>query len=125
MRKTQLILSSICVLLITISCAAKTNEISADQAKKHIGQRATVCGTMVSAHYASSSKGQPTFLNLDKLYPNTIFTIVIWGEDRAKFNNPEKAYQDKKICVTGTIGEYRGTPQIVVHGPDDIKVKGF
>jgi hypothetical protein len=125
MKKSQIMLTSICMLLIAISCPAKTNEISAAQARKHTGQRATVCGTVMSAHYAANSKGQPTFLNLDKSYPNPIFTIVIWGEDRGKFNNPEKAYQDKKICVTGVIGENRGVPEIVVQGPEAIKINGF
>jgi hypothetical protein len=44
---------------------------------------------VVSTHYASSSKGQPTFLNLDELYPKEVFTILIWGSDRTKFGVPE------------------------------------
>jgi hypothetical protein len=42
---------------------------------------ATVCGKVVSTHYAKSSKGEPTFLNLDEAYPNEVFTILIWGPD--------------------------------------------
>ena len=40
---------------------------------------------VASAHYAERSKGQPTFINLDKPYPNAPFTVLIWGSDRGKF----------------------------------------
>ena len=48
--------------------------ISAAEASKHVGEKATVCGVVASASYASRTKGQPTFLNLDKPYPDAIFT---------------------------------------------------
>jgi hypothetical protein len=35
------------------------------------------------------SKGHPTFLNLDEPNPKEVFTILIWGSDRAKFGTPE------------------------------------
>ncbi len=84
------------------------------EASSHIGENATVCGIVSGGHYARSSKGQPTFINLDGAYPNQIFTIVIWGSDRHKFSSPERRYNDKRLCATGTIDSYRGTPQIVV-----------
>lgn len=118
MLKTVTFLMSLCAL----SALAQT-EIPASEAGKHIGQRATVCGRVVSGHYASSSKGRPTFINLDKPYPNQVFTIVIWGENRSKFTNPETAYQDKQVCVTGTITEYRKSPQIEARSPNDIKLR--
>jgi hypothetical protein len=77
--------------------------IPAAEAAKHVGERATVCGVVASASYVSSSKGQPTFLNLDKPYPNPIFTALIWGDDRSKFDQPEVKLRDKRICTTGTI----------------------
>ena len=91
------------------------------QASNHIGEYATVCGTVSGSHYATSSRGQPTFINLDGSYPNQSFTIVIWGSDRHKFISPEKKYNHKKICATGVIDEYRGTPQIVVQNKSQIK----
>jgi len=69
----------------------------------------------VSAHYAKSVKGEPTFLNLDEAYPEHIFTVLIWGEDREKFSKPEVRYKNQKICITGEIGSYRGIPQIILH----------
>lgn len=95
--------------------------IGAAQAKNHLGETATVCGKVVSAHYAASSRGRPTFLNLDEPYPHQVFTIVIWGADRAKFDKPEETDEGKSICVTGRIKDYRGVPEVVASEPSQIK----
>jgi micrococcal nuclease len=84
---------------------------------------ATVCGKVVSTHYAASSRSRPTFLNLDEPYPRQIFTIVIWGSDRPKFGEPEAKYRDKSVCVTGKIKEYRGVPEVVASEPAQIREK--
>jgi hypothetical protein len=98
-------------------------ELSATEAKNHVGEQATVCGLVASARYVSGSRGKPTFLNLDKPYPSQPFTVVIWGGNRSDFPEPpEQAYADMRICVAGRISEYRGTPQIVVRTPEAINV---
>ncbi len=91
------------------------------QVAEHIGEQAIVCGKVVSATYASRSRGRPTFLNLDKPYPDHIFTAVIWGENRSKFDPPpDQAYRQESICVTGRIKEYRGKPQVIIDEPNQI-----
>ncbi len=98
--------------------------ITPEESQEHIGETQTVCGTVASTNYAISSKGQPTFLNLNKPYPNHIFTVVIWRENRAKFKNaPETLYKGKGICVKGIITEYRGRPQIEVQEPSQVVIK--
>jgi hypothetical protein len=108
------------VLVLSFSTAAQNTKITAREAKNHVGEIATVCGKVVSTHFAASSKGQPTFLNLDEPYPKEIFTSLIWGSDRAKFGTPESKYQDMRICVTGKISNYRGTPEIIATEPSQI-----
>ena len=98
------------------------NSISAAEAKNHVGERTTVCGEVVSTHYAARSRGNPTFINLDKPYPDQVFTVLIWGSDRPKFGDPEEAYRSKRICITGKITDYKGVPQIVAYQPTQIKV---
>jgi hypothetical protein len=71
---------------------AQSGHLTAADAKNHIGQKTTVCGNVVSTHYAARTKGSPTFLNLDEPYPRQIFTILIWGSDRPKFGDPEAKY---------------------------------
>jgi DNA/RNA endonuclease YhcR with UshA esterase domain len=110
------------VLLLWIGAAhAQETTISAVQARDHVAEKATVCGQVVGTHYAASSRGQPTFINLDKPYPNQIFTLLIWGSDRSKFGEPEESFRGKHVCVTGTITDYRGVPEIVAHSPSQIK----
>lgn len=101
----------------------QAKKLSASEAKDHIGEQATVCGKVASARYSATTRGKPTFLNLDKLYPNQIFTALIWGENRGKFGTPEETYRDKQVCVTGKITEYRGAPEIVVSDPHGIELQ--
>lgn len=46
--------------------APKARAITAAEAKNHIGETATACGKVASTKYAASSRGQPTFINLDE-----------------------------------------------------------
>jgi hypothetical protein len=103
--------------------ALSQKRLSAAEAKDHFGENATVCGEVASAKYADSAKGQPTFLNLDKPYPNQIFTILIWGSNRSKFGTPEDSYKGKKICVSGKITAYDGLPEIVADDPKQIRIE--
>jgi hypothetical protein len=96
-------------------------KISGDT-KDHLSKTTTVCGTVVITHYAASTKGHPTFLNLDKPYPKQVFTVLIWDENRSKFGTPENEYKGKRICVTGKIIEYKGAPEIVAGDPKQIRM---
>ncbi len=122
-RLRFLLLPAILLALSLATSAQATKTLTPSEAKDHVGEKATVCGKAVGTHYAASSRGSPTFLNLDKPYPNQIFTIVIWGSDRAKFGAPEQTYQGRQVCVTGPITSFRGVPEIIAHIPEQIKVK--
>jgi len=129
MRKHSKCLTCLAVLILISlfflsNLSGQTDYITPGDASKHIGETKTVCGTVASTFYSVRSKGQPTFLNLDKPYPNQIFTVVIWGPDRNKFkNSPEVFFKEKTICVTGQIETYRGKPQIIVRDPSQITIK--
>ena len=69
------------------------------------------------------SRGEPTFINLDKPYPNQTFTIVIFGSDLPNFENPQQKYGGKRVCVTGTIKVFKDVPEIVAHDPAAIEVQ--
>jgi hypothetical protein len=108
------------VALLFAPVLSAQKKVTTAEAKDHIGETATVCGQVASARFASSTRGRPTFLNLDKPYPSQIFTALIWGENRAKFGKPEDDYRNKRVCVTGKITEYRGAPEIVVSEPEQV-----
>jgi hypothetical protein len=102
---------------------AQSKKLTTAEAKDHMGDRATVCGKVVSTHHAKSSKGEPTFLNLDEPYPKEIFTILIWGSDREKFGTPEDEYKGLRVCVTGKITSYRVRPEIVTTERGQIEIQ--
>ena len=108
------------VILGPLSIVAQ-DYVSPADAGKYIGQTKTVCGKVASTTYAVRTKGHPTFINLDRPYPNQIFTVVIWGSDRNKFKNPpEIFFKEKRVCVTGKIDTYRGKPEIIVRDPSQV-----
>lgn len=89
--------------------------IPVKQAKYYIGEDITVCGLVVSTKYSEKSKTKPTYINLDKKFPDHIFTVVIQGKDRTNFSYiPEETLYNKHICVTGKVDEWNGVPQIYV-----------
>lgn len=96
-----------------------------EEAAAHVGETATVCGTVAQATYLPGVEGRPTFLNFGGRHPEQAFTAVIWGEDRSRFDAaPERAYRGGRICVAGTIAEHEGVPQIEVGGPGQVRVEG-
>lgn len=94
--KPKILLFSILILTFAASVFAQET-VPPEDAAKFIGQQKTVCGKVASAHYATRSKGQPTFLNLNKPYPYPIFTVLIWRSDRSKFEKPPEALSGKEI----------------------------
>lgn len=123
MNGPKIILLIVTVFIFCGTTVQAQNSISATEAKNHVGENARVCGEVASTHYSERSRGNPTFINLDKPYPNQVFTIVIWGSDRAKFGDPEEKYRGQHICVTGIITMYRGSPEVVAHEPSQIAIQ--
>lgn len=116
-----LILLGFCVAP-TIATAGE-EPIPAAEAGTHIGERVTVCGKVAGAAHFDRLRGEPTFLNFDRPYPEQTFTVVIWGQNLGKFERPpHQAFAGKEICVTGTVENYKGKPQIEVRDPAQITV---
>lgn len=107
-------------LILLLALPAGATELSPEDASKHVGESATVCGVVASARFLSSSRSQPTLLNLGKPYPRQVFTAAIFGDDRAKFGTPEKTLLGKRICVTGEIKDFRKVPEIVLSDPKQL-----
>lgn len=100
--------------------ASAQSTISAKDAAKHINEKVTVCDKIWSTKLLDASN--MTFLDMGGYHPNQLLTIVIKGEDRGKFKDkPEDVYKGRVACVTGTIIDFKGKPEIVVTDPDQIK----
>lgn len=101
--------------------AEEVPRIPAAEAAHHVGEEAVVCGHVASAAFFPSVKGRPTFVNLDRPYPDQTFTVVIWERTRSLFEvPPERLMDGRSVCVRGRIETYKGKPQIVVDDPDQI-----
>lgn len=79
------------------TASAYAAPISTEDTPKHVGETATVCGTVASAKFATGSRAQSTFLDLDKQYPNALFTAVIFESDRPKFGTPETSLRGRPV----------------------------
>ena len=66
--------------LLVFQTISLAQAIPPSEGAKHLGERETVCGTITGGHAATSSRGTPTFINLDRAYPNQLFTLLIWGK---------------------------------------------
>jgi hypothetical protein len=108
-------LQALCLVAVTLliwATMGQAQTLTAAQAKAHVGESATVCGKVAGEKTATNSKGEPTFINLDSAYPNQVFTILVWGDDRKSVG--ELPHVSSRVCATGLIQDYRGVPEIVV-----------
>jgi hypothetical protein len=112
------------LLLAAAGADAAPPRVPDRDAYRHIGKEVTVCGHVAGATWMEGLRGRPTFLNLGGVYPNQTFTVVIWDDARGKFDTPPNVLFDgADICVTGKVETYKGKPQIVVRGPQQITVE--
>ena len=109
--------------LVTSQVRADAASISAAEAANHVGESAKVCGRVASAKYATEIRRQPTFLNLDRAYPDHVFTALIWGSNRAAFPYAPESLRGQRVCVKGTIELYKGRAEIIVSSPSQIEVQ--
>lgn len=111
------------VTLFFLFRSSFSQTVSAEDSKNYIGKTITIAGKVVDGRYLLSSGRQPTLLNIDKAFPNQIFSIVIYGEQRKAFGyKPEETLLNKNILVTGKVELFKGIPQINVTNPDQIVI---
>lgn len=102
-----------------------STSVYASDAIHHVGESLKVCGVVASAAYARRTHGQPTFLNLDQAYPDHVFTAVIWGKDRDKFEMAPEFYLNSIVCISGVVTLYKGRAEIIVSDPAQIDEVSF
>ena len=114
--KTVLTLS---VVIFVASIIAQGSNYTAAEAAKHVGETATITGTVDGVH--QSGKGN-IFLNMGGKYPNQAFTAFIPSSSSAQFSNPQQ-YEGQTVVVSGKIALYKGKPEIIVNSPSQISAK--
>jgi hypothetical protein len=112
--------ATILALLIAFAVTpAMAENIPATQAAQHVGETATVVGTL--SGYRFRGPKRPTYWNIDGAYPNNAFTAVIKAEDVGKFPNMSPLI-GKTVAITGTIELYDGKPEIVLKDISQVQI---
>ncbi|MCO5232514.1 MAG: DNA/RNA non-specific endonuclease [Chitinophagales bacterium] len=90
------------------------NHIPTRQATYFVGTECNVCGKVVGTRYNKNTSTAITYINFDEPYPNSPFSVVVFGKDRVNFTyEPEVYLNGKMICIKGMVQLYKGKPQIV------------
>jgi DNA/RNA endonuclease YhcR with UshA esterase domain len=114
--------SLVLAALLSAGVTFAADTLDPADAAAHIGEEATVCGEVTGAKYSDHRKRKPTFIDFGPPHPNQLFTALIWGEYRDKFDYVPESLLGKTICVSGTITEYKGKAEIKVSDPAQIRV---
>ncbi|MCU0376011.1 MAG: DNA/RNA non-specific endonuclease [Chitinophagaceae bacterium] len=88
----------------------RRGQLNTGMAASAMGSRyeVDVIGKVVSAR---TSRAGNVLLNLDKQYPNEVFTIFIKKEDLPNFNfDPVKALKGRRVVVRGKVADLGGKP---------------
>ncbi len=91
-------------------------------AKNHIksGKIISVQGTVVDA---KETKNGHLFFNLDKSYPNQIFSLMILSKSIANFSyNPLTEFMGNEIIVKGKVTDFDGIPTMIIEKEDVVEV---
>ena len=84
------------------------------------GKKHTICGKVVSTK--KHEKGH-VFINLDKKFPNQIFSISIFKASIQNFDYEPHIYlKDKNVCFTAKISEYKGTASMMIDNGKQVKL---
>ena len=93
------------------------------QAKRNMGtsKKMTIRGTVVGAR---KTRNGHLFFNLDKSYPNQIFTVAVWKKNVVNFSyDPLKEWKGKQITVTGKILDFDGVPTMAIEKESVVEIK--
>lgn len=90
--------------------------ISYTDAPAHVGERASVRGTLVDAHTSASGT---VFLDFCKSYKTCPFSGVIFADDAKKFGDLSR-YVGTSITISGKISSYQGRAEIILSDSSQI-----
>ncbi|MCB9332084.1 MAG: DNA/RNA non-specific endonuclease [Lewinellaceae bacterium] len=84
------------------------------------GEVVTVCGTVVGSRYSRSGN---LWLNLDKQYPNQLFSVFIRKADLTNFSDdPKTEYENQQVCFTGKVENFNGTPTMNIDREEQVNL---
>ncbi|HCR52144.1 TPA: hypothetical protein DIV48_00665 [Candidatus Kaiserbacteria bacterium] len=94
----------------------RAGTIDYTDAPAHIGEYASVRGTLVNAHTANSGT---VFLDFCKSYKTCPFSGVIFADDAKKFGDLAR-YAGRTVTLSGKISSYQGRAEIILSDPSQL-----
>lgn len=118
----KILLSIAFVIITSLSFSQET--ITAFQAKENIGKEVILKGRVASVKLASEGKST-NYINIDKAYPDNVFTIVITNKYLEEHKLDIASIIGKEITVKGTISVYEKDPKKIpqIFNPREIEIK--
>ena len=113
------------VFLITFSINCFSQDtITTAKVKEYMDKEVCVLGKVVSFKLASEGKFT-NYINIDKPYPESVFTVVITKSHLEKLNIKIEDLKDKDIYIKGKITIYKNDPKQIpqIFNPMSIEVK--
>jgi DNA/RNA endonuclease YhcR with UshA esterase domain len=111
----------ICTLLFVGFKSYSQTNVPAKEAAKHLNEKVTICDKIYGGKFLSGPG--ITLIDVGGSHPDEALTLLIKGDDRKKFKSPpEELFKDKKVCITGTVVDYKGKPEIIITEADQIKI---
>lgn len=111
------------VLLFSLNCLAQ-DTITTAKVKEYMDKEVCVLGKVVSFKLASEGKNT-NYINIDKPYPESVFTVVISNFYLEKLNIKIEDLKDKEIYIKGKITTYKNDPKQIpqIYNPISIAIK--
>lgn len=97
------------------------NHFNTVQAKLYEGsdKKINVCGTVVSTRKSRSGN---LWVNLDKQFPNQIFSVYVKKEHLSNFSfDPEMEWKGKVMCFKGKVREIGNSPTMRIEKEEDAR----
>jgi hypothetical protein len=111
--------------LLTFSINSFSQDtITTAKVNEYMDKEVCVSGKVVSFKLASEGKNT-NYINIDKPYPESVFTVVISNYYLEKLNIKIEDLINKDIYVKGTITTYKNDPKQIpqIYNPISIQIK--
>ena len=110
-------------IIFSINCFSQ-DTITTAKVQDYMDKEVCVIGKVVSFKLASEGKNT-NYINIDKPYPESVFSVVISNLYLEKLNIKIEDLKDKTIYIKGKITTYKNDPKQIpqIYNPISIVVK--
>lgn len=92
-------------------------------AAKHVGDSVIIIGFVTNVQRLTAGKEAPTLVTIGDKDKIELVTLFIPGAHRQNFRrNPETAYLNEYVQVTGRVMLYKGKTQIILYSEKQISI---